>query len=277
MKPFYGSKVLKTILFGLFATFIANNSLLAEELTAEQVVQKVEDRYTGDTSITDMTMILIDRKGNQRVRQIKGYTKEYGKDTKSISFFMSPADVKNTAFLSYDWDNADKEDDNWLYLPALRKVKRISAGDKSDSFMGSDFTYADMNGLEITEWTYKFLKKSEMVNGHDCWVIEARPKKSIKRKVVKESGYLKRISWVRKDIFMAIKAKMWVKKGKKIKYFSIPEVEKVQGIWTAKKLEMVTTKRKRKEHATVLLIKNPVYNKGVDDNMFTTQRMERGL
>ncbi len=208
---------------------------------------------------------------------MKGFRKDFGKDEKNISFFLSPADVRNVAFLSFDWDDESKEDDNWLYLPAVGKPKRISAGNKKDSFMGSDFTYADMNGLEITEWDFKFLKESEMVDGKDCWVVEAVPKSSKKKKVIDETGYLKSISWVRKDLFMVVQGKMYVKKGKKIKYFKASDIEQIQGIWTSKKLSMVTTKAKKKEHSTVLLFKNMIYNKGVGDNMFTVQRMERGL
>ncbi len=208
---------------------------------------------------------------------MKGYRKDYGKDTKSINFFLSPADVRNTSFLSFDWDDDNKEDDNWLYLPALRKVKRISSGNKKDSFMGSDFSYSDMNGLKLSEWDFKFLKKNVKVKGQDCWVIQALPKKAMKKKVINETGYLKSISWVRKDIFVTVKSKLYVKKKKKIKYFVADELEKIQGIWTSKKLSMTTTRSKRMEHKTILLFDKFKYNEGVDDSMFTTQRMERGL
>jgi len=267
------------ILLGALAIgmMLNNAPISAKELTAAEVMKKAEDRDDGDSSVSEMTMILIDRRGNQRVRKMKGYRKDYGKDSKSINFFLSPADIRNTAFLSYDWDDENKEDDNWLYLPALRKVKRISAGNKKDSFMGSDFSYADVNGLDTADWDFKFLKKSEDVGGHDCWVIEALPKKSKRKKVIDETGYLKSISWVRKDNYVTVKGKMYVKKGKKIKYFTAANIEKNQGIWTVKKLSMVTTKGKRKEHATVIQFDNIVYNQGVGDDLFTTQRMERGL
>lgn len=251
--------------------------LMADNLTANEVMKKVENREDGDSSISEMTMVLIDRRGNKRIRKIKAFRKDFGKDNKSISFFLSPADVRNTSFLSFDWDDENKEDDSWLYLPALRKVKRISAGNKKDSFMGSDFSYADINGLNIVDWDFKFQQQNEKVDGYDCWVIEGLPKKEKRKKIVKETGYLKTISWVRKDIFLTVKAKMYVKKGKKIKYFSAADIEKIQGIWTVRKLSMVTTKGKRKEHATVLMFDNIQYNKGVKDEMFTTQRMERGL
>lgn len=261
----------------MILVLVAPTSVLSQEMTATEVMVEVDNFDDGETSSSEMTMILIDRRGNQRVRQMKGFRKDYGKDTKSMNFFLSPADVRNVAFLSYDWDDENKEDDSWLYLPAIGKPKRISAGNQKDSFMGSDFTYADMNDLEIKEWDYKFLKQSEMVDGKDCWVIEGVPKEAKRKKVIDETGYLKVVSWIRKDNFFVVKGKMYVKKGKKIKYFTASDLEKIQGIWTAKKLTMVTTKRKRKEHSTVLLFNKIVYNKGVEDGMFTVQRMERGL
>lgn len=260
----------------LIAGFIPS-ALFSQQLSALEVMKRVDKRDDGETSASEMTMILIDRKGNQRVRQMKGFRKDYGQDQKNISFFLTPADVRNVAFLSFEWDDESKEDDNWLFLPAIGKPKRISSGNKKDSFMGSDFSYADMNGLEINEWDFSFAKESEVVDGHDCWVIEAVPKPEKADKVIEETDYLKTVSWVRKDNFMAIQGKMYVKKGKKIKYFTATDIEQIEGIWTAKKLTMITTRRDEKEHSTVLLFNNITYNKGVDDGLFTVQRMERGL
>jgi len=249
----------------------------ADGLAAREIMQKVEDRDDGETSASEMTMVLIDKRNNQRVRKIRGFRKNFGKDEKTISFFLSPADVKNTSFLSYDWDDENKEDDNWLYLPALRKVKRISSGNKKDSFMGSDFSYADMNGMEISEWEYSFLKPSDMVDGFDCWVIEGVPKREKQEKVINETGYLKTVNWVRKDIFLVVRSMLYVNKGRKIKYFVASDIENIQGIWTAKKMTMKTTRQKETEHMTMLIFENIVYNSGVEDSLFTTQRMERGI
>lgn len=277
MKRLLG-QIFGVVTAGILAmSFFSSSAVFAESLTARQVMEKVDQRDDGETSISEMTMILVDRRNQKRVRKIKGFRKDYGKDTKNIMFFLTPADVKNTSFLSYDWDDESKEDDSWLYLPALRKVKRIASSNKKDSFMGSDFSYADMNGLKLSEWDFKFLKENEIIDGKDCWVIEAIPKKDKEKKVVEETGYIKRIAWVRKDNFMGIQGKMWEKKGRKIKFFTASKIENIQGVWTAKKLQMVTTKGGRKEHATILMFDNLVYNKGVEDNMFSTQRMERGL
>jgi len=185
--------------------------------------------------------------------------------------------LKTLLFLSYDWDDESKEDDSWMFLPALKKVKRIASSDKSGSFMGSDFTYNDVEGVNTKDYLYKFIKKSEMVDGHDTWLIESTPKPEIKKQVIKQTGYLKSHVWIRKDIFMLVRGKFWVKKGKKIKFMNISDLEEIDGIWTAKKIQMVTTKNGKKQHATVMKINNLIYNKGVEDEIFTTQRITRGL
>ena len=95
-------------------------------------------------------------------------------------FFLSPADVKNTAFLSYDYDSADRDDDQWLYLPALKKHKRIAGGDKSGSFMGSDFSYSDISKPALDRYTYTRMGESE-VDGVPVWQVEAIPNKKEKK------------------------------------------------------------------------------------------------
>ena len=116
-------------------------------------MERVDARDDGDNATQDMEMILIDKNGNQRVREIRSLPPRRGEDTYSIMFFLSPADVKDTGFLTYDYDDDEKDDDQWLYLPALKKTKRIASGDKSGSFMGSDFSYADMTNREARRST----------------------------------------------------------------------------------------------------------------------------
>jgi len=255
----------------LFASGSASGSVEALE-----IMKKVNSLNKGNTTISDITMILIDRRKNKRVRHIKKYQKNFGNHTRSILFFASPADVKNTSLLTKDWAGA-RENNFYLYLPALRHPKRITPDIFSRSFMGSDYSYSDMSSMKTDDWKFKIKKKSEKIDGHDTWVIEARPKNKRKKKVIKETGYLKQIFWVRKDIHMVVKAKMWVKKGKKIKYYSATDIKRIQGIWTVGKVTMVTKKRKRTEHATVILMNKTVYNRNIHDSMFTVQRMQRGL
>ncbi len=264
-----------TLIFSLVLAIHITKSMADE--TAFDVVQKMDNREDGDTQTTDTLMILINKNKQKRVRNIKNIRKDYGPDTKGVIFFLSPADVRNTAYMSFDWDNASKEDDSWLYLPALQKVKRVAAGDKSGSFMGSDFTYSDINGIEIEDWDYSFVKQSVLLNGVDTWVIQGLPKKEVKDKVLDETGYLKTLMWIRKDNYMLVKGKYWVKQGRKIKFFKADDIRKVDNIWTAHTLTMVTTNKGKVEHSSVLKFSNVQYNVPIDDPTFTTRRMERGL
>ncbi len=245
-------------------------------MDAHDVMAAVDNRDKGTTSVSDARMILIDRHKNQRIREMKSIRKEYGEDAKGIIFFLSPADVRNTAYMSYDWDQAAKEDDSWLYLPAMNKVKRIAPGDKSQPFMGSDFSYSDINGMDIQDWDYAFVKESLDLNGVDTWVIKGQPKASAKAKVAQETGYAKILLWVQKDTLLVVKAKYWVTNGHKIKYFKAEDIKRIDGIWTPLKLTMVTTAKGKVTHSTVLQMSNVQYNLPVKDSYFTPRSMEQG-
>ncbi len=122
----------KKLLIGLtLGLSLMTTNLLADDAKAREIMEKMDARDDGKTLEQDMLMVLIDKNGNQRTRDIKSYGKDFGADEHRILFFKSPADVKNTSFLTYDYDKASRDDDQWLYLPALKKVKRIPSADKS--------------------------------------------------------------------------------------------------------------------------------------------------
>lgn len=256
------------------------NSALANDLTANDVIYNAEEKYDGNTQISDSSMLLVDAAGNKRLRKMKSFRKDFGdqlKDQKTIYFFEYPDDIKDTSYLNFDWEAENRDDDSWLYLPALKKVKRLAASDKSDAFLGSDFTYTDIKISNRKYWDYSFLKKSEMMDGYDCWVVEGLPKKGMEEKVVKETGYNKIHTWVRKDNFVKVQSTFWVVKGKKIKYLKAMDIEDINGIWTAKTNQMSTTKHGRVEHTTIIKIDSVVYDKEVDESYFTPQKMKRGF
>ncbi|HAG70710.1 MAG TPA: outer membrane lipoprotein-sorting protein [Gammaproteobacteria bacterium] len=260
-------------LFGaIFSSFIN-----AQELSAYEVMMKVENRYTGDSSVGQYTMVLIDRRERQRVRNLRIYKKDFGKDNKALSLFETPADIRGTAYLNFDWENQDRDDDSWLYLPALQRVKRIASSDTSDSFLGSDFTYADINGYELDWYNYSFVNESESLDGFEVWVVEAIPKAQFKHKAEDATGYSKMKSWIRKDNFVQVRGQVWELRGNKIKYFNSTEIELIDDIWTTKRLQVIATRNGRQEHASVLQINSIDYNVKVDDSSFTTEYMQRGL
>ncbi|MCF6291381.1 MAG: outer membrane lipoprotein-sorting protein [Desulfobacterales bacterium] len=245
----------------------------AAALTGRQVMERVDARDDGDNMAADMTMLLIDKQGHARRREIKVFSRDQGKDQWRLQFFQSPADVKGTGFLSHDYYGGKPDDDQWLYLPALHKIKRIASSDKSSSFMGSDFSYADMTRRVLDEWHYKILKESE-VGGQPVWLIEAVP---VDRTVADRYGYEKSVLFVRQDIFMTVRAVNWVKKGGKLKYMEITQLERINGIWVATEIRMKTVKNKATLHRTVLTFTNVRFNQPLDDDLFTLRRLEKGL
>jgi hypothetical protein len=248
----------------------------AGQLSAEQIMQKVYDRDDGNHAVMEMEMILIDKNGAQRTRNVKSFSRDAGKngeDTQSIMFFLAPADVKDTGFLTYDYDDDARDDDQWLYLPALKKTKRIASSDKSSNFMGTDFTYADMNERNIKNYSYKLMKE-DVVNGDKVWVIEATP---ITEKEKEETGYSKSVSFVRQDNFVIVRAISWVEKGGRLKYMDTKKLELIEGIWVATEITMTTKKDKETLHQTIMKSKNVQFNKPQPDETYTTRRLEKGL
>ncbi len=258
-------------LLGVGATLLTTN-VMADDANARAIMEKVDARDDGQTLEQDMLMVLIDKNGNKRKRDLKSYEKDFGADEHKTLFFKSPADVKNTAFLTYDYDDSSKDDDQWLYLPALKKVKRIPSADKSSSFMGSDFSYFDMTDRDLEDYDFKLLKETK-VRGHDAWMIEATPRN---QEVIDESGYTKTIAIVRKDNYMVVRAINFMTNGKK-KYLDLKKIHNEGGIWLVDEMTMTTKKAKTTVHKTILTFDNIELNKQIDDNVFTTRRLEKGL
>lgn len=248
-------------------------ALAAEPLTGRQIMERVDERDDGDNVTQDIEMILIDKRGNQRVRKIRSFGRDEGKDTHSILFFLAPADVKDTGFLTYDYDDEQKDDDQWLYLPALKKTKRIASSDKSGSFMGSDFSYADMTDRKLDRYDYKLLQEGE-VEGVKVWIVEAVPNTEVE---IDETGYTKSVAFVRQDNDVVIRAKYWVKKGKREKYFDVKQLELIDGIWTPTEMHMTTKKGKTTLHKTIIKASNVHFNQDLSPDQFTVRQLEKGL
>jgi hypothetical protein len=245
----------------------------ADDATAREIMQKVQDRDDGDNRTAEMAMILIDKKGKQRQRRLQTFMKDKGEDTYSMMFFLHPADVKDTAFLTYDYDDPGRDDDQWLYLPALRKTKRIATSDKSGSFMGSDLNYSDMTDRKLEDYDF-FLKKEMAVDGHKVWVIESIPRSE---KVMDETGYSKSLLFVRQDIYYIVRGVSWVHNKSYLKYMEVKALEKIEGIWVGTEMHVWKRLGKQTIHKTILRLNNVKFDQSLDFDMFTTRRMESGL
>ena len=247
----------------LFTTMII--AFAQAQITGLQVMEHVYNRPTGPDTQSTLTMTLTNSRGSTRVREIRQFLKKFGDDEKKIMFFISPADVKNTSFMTWSYGNG-KDDDMWIYLPALRKTKRISSDSKSDYFMGSDFTYDDLGGRHPSEDTHRILRE-ETINGKDCYVVESVPK---------DSGYFysRTITWVVKDEWIGMKREFYDDDGELLKVLTIREYEKVHGYWVIKEMEMYN---EQKDHSTLMQLSNVRIGEGIKDSQFTERMMERGI
>jgi len=255
-----------------FAQALVTPAFAAETLSAREIMDRVEDRDDGDDGISDMEMILIDKRGKERIRKIRSFNKDKGEDSLSILFFLSPADVKNTGFLTYDFDDPDRDDDQWLFLPALKKTKRIASSDKSGSFMGSDFSYSDMSSLILDRYQFSLMKETD-IDGVPVWQIEAIPNE----KAIDETGYTKSVLFVRQDNFVMVRSVNWVKKGKRLKYFDVKKLEKIDDIWVPTEMHMTTKKGKKTLHKTVLISDDVKFNQPMDESSFSVRKLEDGV
>ncbi len=262
----------KLLLSALFLSFSVN------ALTGLEIMQKVDNRDDGNSITSIMQMILIDKNNKKRIRQMRAFSKKINKNTeyKSI-FFISPSDVKNTAFLTFDYSDDDKDDDQWMYLPALKKTKRIPASDKDNAFMGSDFSYADITDKNLDDYHFKLLKE-DIIKRNDkknsVWVIQSLPKNQA---IIDETGYTKSILYIRKDNYMLARAKFYLKKANRVKYMDIRKMKKINGIWVATQTTMTTKSGKQTLHKTILSNSGIKINIAIDSDMFSIRKIEKGL
>jgi hypothetical protein len=256
----------------ILATAGIPQTSLAEEPSARDIMQRVRDRDTGDNQTSDLEMTLISRGGHRRVRELRSLRKHQGDDTLWMLFFLSPPDVRDTGFLTHDYDDPTRDDDQWLYLPALKKSKRIASNGKSSAFMGSDFSYADMTDRPLEHYDYSLLEPSEIA-GHPVWVIDALPNR---KEEIRQTGYSRVIHFIRQDNFVEIRAKIWLKKGRRNKYLEVTELLQIDGIWVASLMTMTTKKADRVEHKTILRTSNVQFNQPLEVDLFSVRGLEAG-
>ena len=215
-------------------------------------------------SQAEMEMLLRNQHGETSTRQMRIKSMEQANDgDKSLTIFDSPRDVKGTAFLSFSHPTAN--DEQWLYLPALKRVKRISSRNKSGSFMGSEFSFEDLTSFEVEKYDYKYIK-DETINGIDCFVVEQYPKD-------KYSGYKRRIVWIDKAEYRSQKVDFYDRKDSLLKTLTFSDYGKyVEKYWRASKLEMVNHQSGK---STLLSWNNYQFKKGLQEKDFNKNALKR--
>ena len=249
------------------------SAVAAEDLKADEIVQRINDVDDGEHVTRRLVMYLTDRRGRERVRETFGFRKYFGEEKRSVLFYESPTNVKDTAFLTWDYPDPEVDDDQWLYLPAIRRVRRISASDRGDYFLGTDLTYEDIKlegRLEPADYGYTLLGE-EMVEGVMTYKLASTPKSEA---VAKELGYGRTEFWVDKSNWIVIKADYWDPKGEPLKSLAVSDIRKVDGYWTRHDLEI---RNHKTGHSSRFVFSDVDYNSPVADDVFTQRAIARGL
>ncbi len=221
--------VLTTLVCSLLSP-LATAQTSAEKGLAQAKERKARDIGWGD-SVAKTSMILRNKQGDASTRKMRLKSLEVLDDgDKGLTIFDQPRDVKGTAFLNFS--HAIKPDEQWLYLPALKRVKRISSRNKSGPFMGSEFSYEDLSSFEIEKYNYNYLR-DETINGMDCFVVEQTPND-------KFSGYTKLMVWTDKEHYRVQKIEFYDRKKSLLKTLTFHDYKQyLDKYWRSLKLNMI--------------------------------------
>jgi hypothetical protein len=237
----------------------------ARALTAEDIAWKVYNHQADRTMHSLVKMDLVDRDGTVSTRYVEQWSYKYEGDLeKNVVVFHAPASIKGTRFLQVEHENRDE--DQWIYLPALKRVRRIAAQESGQSFMGTDFSYEDMKRRRVEEYRHELLGEEEL-EGFSCYVIKEHARDS------SDSAYSYMVRWVPKDIWVPIKIELYDTRGELEKVGVSRNLKQVQGYWTAFYSEMRTL---NSGHRTILEFKKLVYDEPVNEGLFTTRFLETG-
>ena len=228
----------------LLFLFISLTSIHAQAETLDpfergyEIAKESERRDNGWKNFTaNLTMILKNRQGEKSIRKITSQTLEVrGDGDKSLLKFKTPLDVKNTVFLSHS--HKSKDDDQWLFLPALKRVKRISSSNKGGSFMGSEFSYEDMGSREIEKYTYKYIRDDEY-KGRPVFVMEQVPNDS-------RSLYSKSLVWMDQKEYIPWKIEYFNRRNKHLKTLIYRKYKKyLNQYWRPAEMYMINLRTKK--------------------------------
>ncbi len=250
-----------------------SKQMQADDLSALEIMTRVVTRNDGAYVSRNLKMELIDRRGKTRIRETRGFRKYFGQDKRTVLFYISPANVKDTGFLTYDYKDTNLDDDQWLYLPAARKIRRISSSDRGDYFLGTDLSYEDIkneNKPNLADYTYA-ITGDEVIDGVKCFVLEATP---VSDKVARELGYGRVVSRIDPNIWMARKSEFWDIKGNPLKFVLNKDIRQVDGIWTSHEIYAENLKT---GHKTRFSFSEIDYLTPVNDSWFETRQLKRGL
>lgn len=257
---FYLSQILWVTL-----SFQINALAITPEEKGLEIAEKMEQKDTGWRNFkADLTMILKNKQGEKSIRRLRSRTLENPDDgDKSLMLFDTPLDVKNTAFLTIAHKHSD--DDQWLYLPALKRVKRISSSNKGGAFMGSEFSYEDMSPPIVEKYNYRHLR-DEKFKGRPCHVIERYPTDN-------RSLYKKHVVWIDSKQYIPWKIEYYNRRNKHLKTLTYRKYKRyLKEFWRPGEMYMMNLRTRK---STVLAWKNYQFRTDIQEQDFNQQRLSR--
>lgn len=242
---------------------------LFSDQKGEELAKKYFDLKDSNDTRSDASMVLIDGNGNKKIRKLEMFTMEGKEGKNSFIRFIEPADVKNTKLLTLSHKNSDNE--QMLFLPAMKKTRRISSSSKDGEFVGSDFYYYDLEDREFEDYTYKFIKGDDTVNSESY----KNMKFNVIEMTAKDSNcpYSRSLAWINNSDNFIYKMEVYDKKDDKLlKTIFFLDVKKIDGILIPQKTVMMNHKKGSK---TLLQLDNLEVNKGLSESIFTVQNLEK--
>ncbi|PCH83675.1 MAG: outer membrane lipoprotein-sorting protein [Piscirickettsiaceae bacterium] len=258
--------LLKPLFFFLcLATSIVSAETLDPVKRGYEIAKESEQRDNGWGNFSaNLIMILKNRQGGKSIRKITSKTMEVpGGGDKSLLIFQTPLDVKNTAFLSHSYKTKDA--DQWLYLPALKRVKRISSSNKGGSFMGSEFSYEDMSSRELEKYSYKYIR-DDTYKGRPVFVVEQTPNDA-------RSLYSKMYVWVDQKEYIPWKFEYFNRRGKHLKTLIYRKYKKyLKQYWRPDEMYMINLRTKK---STILGWKNYRFRTNISKRSFNPRSLAK--
>ncbi len=259
------------LLVGAFSTLMVSSHASAAELSPQvimetnYVVTKVAD------SVFNATFTLTNKGGQERTRKVYGVTKLEANtiNTRRMTRFLEPGDVKGTVTLLIE--QSDRDDDMWVFLPALKKVRRLVSSNKKESYIGTDFSYGDVMGHKVPEWEHKLVGE-EKIDSSAVYVIESIPRSEA---VQSSSGYSRRKSWIRKDNFVSVRQEFWDENGDMIKIILANDIQHVDSDRNKWQPMILSAQSLQTGHSTKIVYDNYKVNQAVQDEYFSPRYMER--
>ena len=255
------------LLVPLCLVLLATPPRAVQPLSAAQVARAVQDRDTGQDSRSEFRMKLFDRRGRVRERALTLLMMRRMEGDRLLIRFTYPNDIRGTGFLV--WEHPQKDDERFLYLPSLGRVRRIAGSEAQESFVGSDFSYEDIGGREFDEYRYALLDDNASWTAPDGAPRPAYRLESTRRD--KAAEFPRVVSLVLKDTFVVVQADVFNRRNEKQKLYSVKRLQQVQGIWTI--FESVMT-NDLDQTRTELVVEKVAYNTGLKEAAFSRRELE---